>query len=164
MRRRGFWVALAALTAGVVLLAAGCGSSSSNNSNGAGGSTAIPPHQKGGTVTVALSGNVDYLDPALAYYQSTWQIEYSTCVKLTNYKDLPGDAGHVIYPEAASAMPEVSADFRTYTIHLKRGVLFADDPAFGGKKREFTAQDVVYTLIPRSRIRCGSTARCSWRR
>jgi len=123
MRRRGFWVALAALTVGVVLLAAGCGSSnSSSGSNGAGGSsTSIPPHQNGGTVTVALSGNVDYLDPALAYYQSSWQIEYSTCVKLTNYKDLAGDAGHVIYPEAASAMPEVSADGLTYTYTVPPG-------------------------------------------
>ncbi len=122
MRRRGFWVALAALTVGVVLLAAGCGSSSSNNSSGAGGSsTSIPPHQTGGTITVALSGNVDYLDPALAYYQSTWQIEYSTCVKLTNYKDLPGDAGHVIYPEAASALPTVSSDGLTYTYTVPSG-------------------------------------------
>jgi peptide/nickel transport system substrate-binding protein len=122
MRRRGFWVALAALTVGVVLLAAGCGSSSSNNSSGgAGGSTAIPPHKTGGTITVALSGNVDYLDPALAYYQSSWQIEYSTCVKLTNYKDLAGDAGHVIYPEAASAMPTVSSDGLTYTYTVPPG-------------------------------------------
>jgi ABC-type transport system substrate-binding protein len=42
-------------------------------------------------------------------------------------------------------MPQVSADFRTYTVRIKRGVYFADDPAFGGKKREVTAQDVVYT-------------------
>src|SRR5260221_5426411 len=123
MRRRGFWVALAALTVGVVLLAAGCGSSSSNgNSSGAGGgSTAIPAHQTGGTVTVALSGNVDYLDPALAHYQSTWQIEDSTCVKLTNYQDPSGDPGHVIYPEAASAMPTVSADGLTYTYTVPPG-------------------------------------------
>jgi peptide/nickel transport system substrate-binding protein len=120
MRRRGFWVSLAALTVGVVLLAAGCGSSGgSSGSNG--GTQAIPAHQRGGTVTVALSGNVDYLDPALAYYQSTWQIEYSTCVKLTNYKDLPGDPGHVIYPEAASAMPTISSDGLTYTYTVPSG-------------------------------------------
>ena len=42
--------------------------------------------------------------------------------------------------------PRSSADFRTYTVQLKRGIYFADDPAFGGKKREVTAHDVVYTL------------------
>ena len=43
-------------------------------------------------------------------------------------------------------MPEVSADFRTFTIRLKPGILFADDPAFGGKKRELTAADYVYSI------------------
>src|SRR6476469_4319411 len=112
MRRRpGLWLTLGALAAGVAMLGlAGCGSSSSNSSSGGGGgSQAIPPHQNGGTIRIALAGNIDYLDPALAYYQSTWQIEYSTCVKLTNYKDLEGYAGHVIYPEAATAVPAVSS-------------------------------------------------------
>ena len=125
MRRRpGLWLTLGALAAGVVLLgAAGCGSSnSSSNAAGSGGNTsAIPPHQNGGTIKIKLTGNIDYLDPALAYYQSTWQIEYSTCVKLTNYPDLPGDAGRVITPEAASALPTISADGLTYTYTVPAG-------------------------------------------
>ena len=44
----------------------------------------------------------------------------------------------------ADGMPEVSADFRTWTVRLKRGIYFADDPAFNGKKREVTAADFVY--------------------
>ena len=125
MRRRpGLWLTLGALAAGVVLLgAAGCGSSnSSSNAAGSGGNTsAIPPHQNGGTIKIALAGNIDYLDPALAYYQSTWQIEYSTCVKLTNYPDLPGDAGCVSTPEAASSLPTISADGLTYTYTVPAG-------------------------------------------
>jgi peptide/nickel transport system substrate-binding protein len=125
MRRRpGLWLTLGALAAGVVLLgAAGCGSSNNSSSAaGSGGNTsAIPPHQNGGTIKIALAGNIDYLDPALAYYQSTWQIEYSTCVKLTNYPDLPGDAGRVITPEAASALPTISADGLTYTYTVPAG-------------------------------------------
>ncbi|MGH3138399.1 MAG: ABC transporter substrate-binding protein [Gaiellales bacterium] len=125
MRRRpGLWLTLGALAAGVVLLgAAGCGSSNSGGSNaaGSGNTSAIPPHQNGGTIKIALAGNIDYLDPALAYYQSTWQIEYSTCVKLTNYPDLPGDAGRVITPEAASALPTISGDGLTYTYTVPAG-------------------------------------------
>ena len=45
----------------------------------------------------------------------------------------------------ADGMPENSPDFRTFTVRLRHGILFADDPAFGGKKRELTAQDVVYS-------------------
>ncbi len=42
-------------------------------------------------------------------------------------------------------MPEVSADFKTFTFRVKPGIYFADDPAFGGKKRELVAQDYVYS-------------------
>jgi peptide/nickel transport system substrate-binding protein len=115
-------VTLGAFFAGVVMLgAAACGGSSSSPGSGGSNTSAIPPHVKGGTIKIALSGNIDYLDPALAYYQSTWQIEYSTCVKLTNYPDLAGDAGRVIQPEAASALPTISPDGLTYTYTVPAG-------------------------------------------
>lgn len=50
-----------------------------------------------------------------------------------------------IKPNLAVAMPEVSPDFRTWTVKIKPGIYFADDPAFGGKRRELTAHDVVYS-------------------
>ena len=46
----------------------------------------------------------------------------------------------------ALAMPEVSADGRSFTVRLRPGIHFADDPAFGGKPRELVAQDHVYAL------------------
>ncbi len=51
-----------------------------------------------------------------------------------------------VVPALASAMPEVSSDFRVWTIALKRGVVFADDPVFRGRKREVVADDVLYAL------------------
>lgn len=51
-----------------------------------------------------------------------------------------------IKPLIADGMPEHSPDFRTWTVRLKKGIYFADDPAFGGKKREVTAQDFIYAL------------------
>src|SRR3954454_11078816 len=119
---RSLFATAAVLAAGVLLLSAACGSTGSSSGSAAGGTTAgLPAHQQGGTVTVALSGNIDYLDPALAYYQSSWQIEYSTCVKLTNYRDAEGDDGRVIYPEAASSLPEISSDGLTYTYTVPPG-------------------------------------------
>jgi len=50
-----------------------------------------------------------------------------------------------LMPAAAAALPEVSADGKTYTIHLKKGQLFTPDPAFGGKRRELTVADFVYS-------------------
>ena len=49
-------------------------------------------------------------------------------------------------PNTAAAMPEVSADFRTFTFRIKPGIFFADDPAFKGQKRELTAADYVYSI------------------
>lgn len=50
-----------------------------------------------------------------------------------------------VRPVLAEGMPDISPDFRTYTIRMRRGIYFADDPAFGGKKREVTAHDFVYS-------------------
>ncbi|MBC7731016.1 MAG: bicyclomycin resistance protein [Bacteriovorax sp.] len=51
-----------------------------------------------------------------------------------------------IKPLTADGMPVHSDDFRVWTIKLKPGIYFADDPAFKGKKRELVAQDYVYML------------------
>ena len=49
-------------------------------------------------------------------------------------------------PITAAELPESSPDFKTWTVRLRPGILFADDPAFKGKKRELTAEDYVYTI------------------
>jgi ABC-type transport system substrate-binding protein len=51
-----------------------------------------------------------------------------------------------IVPDTAEAMPEVSADFCTWTLRVKPGIFFQDDPVFKGKRRELTAHDYVYSL------------------
>jgi ABC-type transport system substrate-binding protein len=49
-------------------------------------------------------------------------------------------------PNTAAAMPEVSADFKTFTVRIRPGIYFDDDPAFEGRKRELTAADYVYSI------------------
>ena len=46
----------------------------------------------------------------------------------------------------AAAMPEVSDDYKTFTVHVRPGIYFADDPAFNGRKRELVAADYVYSI------------------
>ncbi|HJW57680.1 MAG TPA: ABC transporter substrate-binding protein [Burkholderiaceae bacterium] len=48
-------------------------------------------------------------------------------------------------PLTAEALPEMSADGKTYTIRLKKGIYFMPDPAFNGKRRELTMADYVYS-------------------
>jgi len=50
-----------------------------------------------------------------------------------------------VVPMTAEAMPEISNDGKTYTIRLKKGIYFYPDPAFGGKRRELTMADYVYS-------------------
>jgi ABC-type transport system substrate-binding protein len=49
-------------------------------------------------------------------------------------------------PNTATALPEASADFKTFTIHIRPGIHFSDDPAFKGVKRELVAEDYVYSI------------------
>ena len=51
-----------------------------------------------------------------------------------------------IKPLTADGMPEVSADFKVWTVKIKPGIYFADDSAFKGKQRELVAEDYVYAL------------------
>ncbi|MEO8299091.1 MAG: ABC transporter substrate-binding protein [Burkholderiales bacterium] len=51
-----------------------------------------------------------------------------------------------IKPCTAQALPEISDDFRSWTIRIKPGIHFQDDPAFGGSARELVAADYAYTL------------------
>jgi len=49
-------------------------------------------------------------------------------------------------PNTAVALPEVTGDGKVYTFKVKPGIYFADDPVFGGRKRELTAYDYAYSL------------------
>src|SRR4051794_22683100 len=73
----------------------------------------------GGTLTVDLSTDVDYTDPALDYLSTGWEIEYSTCLKLMNYPDANGPKGAQLVPEAAAGFPKVSNNGKTYDFNVK---------------------------------------------
>jgi peptide/nickel transport system substrate-binding protein len=50
-----------------------------------------------------------------------------------------------LVPNTAVALPEISADGRAWTMKVKPGIYFNDDPAFKGQKRELTAADYVFS-------------------
>ena len=51
-----------------------------------------------------------------------------------------------LVPNTLTGPPEITDGGRTITMHVKPGIYFADDPAFGGKKRELVAEDYVYSM------------------
>jgi ABC-type transport system substrate-binding protein len=53
----------------------------------------------------------------------------------------------MVVPRLADGMPEHNADFTVWTVRLKTGIVFADDPVFAGKPRPLVAGDVVYGFL-----------------
>ncbi|APV50514.1 hypothetical protein BWI17_12935 [Betaproteobacteria bacterium GR16-43] len=49
-------------------------------------------------------------------------------------------------PQTVEAMPEITEGGRIYTMRVKKGIYFSDDPVFKGKKRELVAQDFIYAI------------------
>src|SRR5690348_12258319 len=51
-----------------------------------------------------------------------------------------------LVPNTAAALPDISPDRLTWTIRVRPGIYFADDPAFKGRRRELTAADYAYSI------------------
>lgn len=83
-------------------------------------------------------------DPAGVHDLYSAHVNSSIFETLFTYDYLASPAKLV--PRTAVALPEVSADGLTYTIRLQKGIYFAADPVFKGKKRELTSADYVYTF------------------
>ena len=129
------WVLLLAAMAFAIV---GCGGSSKSGGklqngmgvDGAGG-------KKGGTITILSQADVDYIDPGLAYYSFSYEVIYPVNRPLYSYK--AGSTEEI--PDLAESMPEVSADGKTFTVHLRKGVRFAPPV-----NREVTSADVKYAI------------------
>lgn len=51
-----------------------------------------------------------------------------------------------LVPNTAVALPHVGEGGKTYTVKVKPGIYFADDPVFKGARRELTALDYAYSI------------------
>ena len=81
-------------------------------------------------------------DPAVAHDMYSSQVIRSVYETLYTYDYLARPVRLV--PSTAESMPVVSDHGKTYTIRLKRGIYFSDDPVFRGTRRELTASDYIY--------------------
>ncbi len=90
------------------------------------------------------TNDIDTLDPQQWVDRYSQEIGMSIFESLYEWDYLARPPG--IVPNTAAAAPEVSADGKTWTIRLKPGIHFTDDPAFRGKPRELVAADYVYAL------------------
>jgi len=105
-----------------------------------GGSLAADPAK----VLHVATNDIETLDP------QQWQDDFSTRIGRSIFEGLYEWDYLARPPRLASntavAAPEIAADGKTWTIRVKPGIYFSDDPAFHGKRRELIAEDYVYSF------------------
>ena len=119
-------------TAAALLLAALCAASVQ--------AAAAPPK----TLHMFLTTQETAIDPAVASDIATMSLIENVFDPLLRYDYLARPLK--LIPQTAASLPEVTDGGRTYTVHIRPGIYFADDPAFGGKKRELVAADYIYSM------------------
>jgi peptide/nickel transport system substrate-binding protein len=150
-------LALLAVTAAFVVAA--CGGSDNNGDNGttAGGGQASQEAsgpgkllegtassntgeegKRGGKITMLAAGDVDFIDPGRTYYSFAFGILNALHRTLYSYGPLSTDE---TIPDLAESQPEVSADGKTVTVKIRKGVKYSPPV-----NREVTSADVKYAV------------------
>jgi peptide/nickel transport system substrate-binding protein len=113
-----------ALTCLAAVAIAACGGSSSSVA-------------EGGTATVLMGTAPDFLDPQLGYTTQAAEADWISYTPLLTYRHASGTSGTELIPGLATALPKVSPDGRTYTLMLRKGLVFSNGRAV--KATDFTA-------------------------
>lgn len=127
----------------------GCGGESKSSTTGAGGAltASSPVTNADGKKVVRLEFRADItgFDPAAAPDLYSAIVIDGVFDTLLTYDYLAEPSKLV--PKITDGMPEVSEGGKLYIVKLKKGVYFSPHEVFAGKKRELTAQDVVYSYM-----------------
>jgi peptide/nickel transport system substrate-binding protein/oligopeptide transport system substrate-binding protein len=124
----------------------GCGqaNNTTNSSNGNQAAQVSTTPQRGGILNTWMQDDPKSLDPAHCGDTQSYDIQQNIYDGLLMWDK----SGKKIVPDLAASMPVVSADGKTYTFTLRKGIKFQNgDP--------FTADDVVYSF---NRLGAKSTA------
>jgi peptide/nickel transport system substrate-binding protein len=92
---------------------------------------------RGGTLSVLNHEEFEHIDPGETYSSLDYEVVYPTQRPLYSFK--PNSFEPV--PDMAEAAPEISADNKTLTIHIRHGVRFSPPV-----NSEVTSEDVAYAL------------------
>jgi len=98
----------------------------------------------GKTLHVQIKKSETGIDPATASDFNTLSVVENLFDPLLRYDYLARPVR--LQPNTLTAMPEVDAGKTLYTFHIQPGIHFTADAAFGGKLRELTAEDYVYSF------------------
>jgi peptide/nickel transport system substrate-binding protein len=96
--------------------------------------------RQGGTLFLVGTGDVDFMDPNVAYYNPTYLVLRAWSRQLYSYPATPGETTDVV-PDLATAKPTVSANGLAYTISIRPGAEWDTSPP-----RQVTAADALRGL------------------
>jgi len=127
--------ALTAVTLATVaaLAIAGCGGSSG------GGASA----KEGGGATVLMGTAPDFLDPQLGYTTQSAEATWISYTPLLTYRHASGQHGTELIPGLAESLPAISADGKTYTLRLRKGLVFSNGRAVKASDFEYTIERAI---------------------
>ena len=101
----------------------------------------VAPNQgqtKGGTLNIVSAEAWEHLDPGVSYFQIDYVVVYATQRPLYSFKP---DNNKELVPDLAEGQPEISADGKTVTIHIKPNIKFSPPV-----NRVVTSDDVKYAF------------------
>lgn len=138
-----------AVAVAVSLGASACSSDSDSGGKGGGGGSAKADaglssivnasDKKGGTVTYEHSSGPDSLDPGNTYYGWVQNFARLYARSLVTFKPAAGKESLQVVPDLATGLGKASADAKTWTYTLRKGVKFEDGT-------EITSKDVKYAI------------------
>jgi peptide/nickel transport system substrate-binding protein len=123
-------IVLALMLGVLVLVLSACGSSSSSSSSSTSASTT--PR----SVTVQQGRAPDFLDPQQGITTQSAEATWIAYLGLYTYAHANGAAGTKVIPALATALPSISADGKTYTMTLRKGLVYSNGEAV--KAADFT--------------------------
>ena len=144
MNRRSRQAAAALLTVIVAVALSACGSSSSSSSSSsassASSSTSTPSSSTSAkSVTLLMGTAPQSLDPGMDYTTQGAEPNWVTYTGLTTYRHANGAAGTQLIPGLATALPVISDGGKTYTVTLRKGLVFSNG-------KPVLASDFAYTV------------------
>jgi peptide/nickel transport system substrate-binding protein len=134
---------------------AACGSSGSSSSSSGGGTTSSgssgglslsglantkpsSAQKTGGTLNVISNEGWEHLDPGASYFQIDFLVVYATQTPLYIFTPISPTKP---VPALASGPPQISADGKTVTVHIKPNIKFS-----APVNRDVTSADVAYAF------------------
>lgn len=134
-----------------MLVAAACGGDDGPGSGGTAGDE-IEDVTPGGTLKIAGTSDVDYMDPAAMYYTLSWFLARGIFRTLVTYPGNVIDLGdqNDLVPDLATDTGQANDDFTEWTFTIKDGVRYGKalggDDVSGVTGEEIVCEDIKYGM------------------